>query len=176
MLNADLFTKEELIKLVDKIPVLEATIKRLEDTIEAFKKYDAERKAYYKQSLITLGEQESYIQELEAIIDSDTDKKEVKALNKKVQELLDCISHYKTIIKAYEDKERLIPELVQLQFYKEGYLKQKDVIKDCTRAFRIAIKSKKTLINKLRSDRNELICKLNHETNKTFCRTFDSEA
>lgn len=45
-------------------------IARLKNTIEKFKEYDKERKAYYEEKMIRLGQLESYMQELESSPDS----------------------------------------------------------------------------------------------------------
>ena len=47
----------------DLLDPREVMIGRLKSKIEAFKKYDEERKAYYRDSLIKLGELESLIDE-----------------------------------------------------------------------------------------------------------------
>lgn len=44
----------------------EVMIGKLKSKIEAFKKYDKERQAYYKDALIRLGELESYFEEVDA--------------------------------------------------------------------------------------------------------------
>ena len=59
-------------------------ILKLKTKISQFKAYDAERKAYYAQSMQRLGELESYVQELE---DSSDDKQRIHVLTEHVRKL-----------------------------------------------------------------------------------------
>lgn len=61
MLNQELIKPEDLV-----IGSLKLKIENLEQTIEAFKEYDAERKQYYAGVIDRVAELESYIDELEA--------------------------------------------------------------------------------------------------------------
>lgn len=82
---------EELIPDLEKAK-LKITVQQLQKTIQAFKEYDEERKKYYSDRLIELGELKSYIEELE---DKDSTipklKRQIKAMklaNNKLKERL----------------------------------------------------------------------------------------
>jgi predicted RNase H-like nuclease (RuvC/YqgF family) len=82
---------EELIPDLEKAK-LKITVQQLQKTIQAFKGYDEERKKYYSDRLIELGELKSYIEELE---DKDSTipklKRQIKAMklaNNKLKERL----------------------------------------------------------------------------------------
>jgi signal recognition particle GTPase len=64
--------------LISETDKLKCKIAGLQDAIKAFKKYDKERKQYYSQTLVKLGQLESYVEELEEILHSN-DKKDLKA-------------------------------------------------------------------------------------------------
>lgn len=119
MLNSDLFTPEER-----QILKLKAKISKLEDTIEAFKKYDKQRKEYYSSLSKKVGELESYISELE-----DTNrlaylnkiyKQQLAALNKKhylskIEDLntlqVNDLFTIENLKKQVKDKDELIKSL-----------------------------------------------------------------
>lgn len=119
MLNSDLFTPEER-----QILELKAKISKLEDTIEAFKKYDKQRKEYYSSLSKKVGELESYISELE-----DTNrlarlnkiyKQQLTALNKKhylskIEDLntlqVNDLFTIENLKKQVKDKDELIKSL-----------------------------------------------------------------
>ena len=126
MLNSDLFTPEER-----QILKLKAEISRLKDTIEAFKKYDQERKKYYSSLVTKVGELKSYISELE-----DTNK--LARLNKIYKQQLSNLNkkHYLSKI------ENLNTTQVDNLFTIENLRKQ---VKDKTEL----IKSLKTTISQL---------------------------
>ena len=73
-------------------------IAKLKFTIERFKKYDEERKSFYRDKLQRLGELESYIIELESgmLVDElkskiENQKKEIQSLNKIIKaHNIDC--------------------------------------------------------------------------------------
>ena len=111
MLNEDLLTPQE------------KEIANLKLAIQAFKKYDKERKEYYKEAMVELGQLRSYVQELEE--DNDYAKK-IRGYKKQLASYQSMYEHQKTVIAALSDKENLAQDLIQLQFYKENYLKQKE--------------------------------------------------
>lgn len=76
MLNENLFTSQEL-----EILKLKARIEYLQKQIKAFKQYDEERKEYYKNAMLELGELQSFKFEFE---DSHPIIKELKDLVKKL--------------------------------------------------------------------------------------------
>ena len=91
MLNEDLFEEKD------------KKIARLEKAIEYFKKYDSNRKKYYSESLIELGQLREYVAELE-----DTDKK-VKKI--KAQKL--AIKNLERIITENKIAKIIDPEKVK---------------------------------------------------------------
>lgn len=76
MLNENLFTSQEL-----EILKLKARIEYLQKQIKAFKQYDEERKEYYKNAMLELGELQSFKFEFE---DSHPMIKELKNVVKKL--------------------------------------------------------------------------------------------
>lgn len=116
----------------------DAEIARLKMTIEKFKEYDKERKAYYADKMQRLGELESYVQEIDAeteigklksqIIDL---KRQLGALSLKVQvyrieenrtpeELSDIISRDS----LRQKNKQLNAEVVKLRKEKAEWIKQ----------------------------------------------------
>lgn len=91
MLNEDFFDEKD------------KKIARLEKAIEYFKKYDSNRKKYYSESLIELGQLREYVAELE-----DTDKK-VKKI--KAQKL--AIKNLERIITENKIAKIIDPEKVK---------------------------------------------------------------
>lgn len=112
MLNESLLTPQE------------KEIANLKLAIYNFKKYDKERKEFYKNAMIELGQLQAYVQELE---ECDNSAKRILGYKKQIARYQELYEHQKTIIKALSDKS-LEAELVQLQFYKDNYLKQKEKI------------------------------------------------
>lgn len=87
---------EELIPDLEKAK-LKLTIQQLQKTIQAFKEYDKERKKYYSDRLIELGELKSYIEELE---DKDSTipklKRQVKAMRLANNRLREQLKKYES--------------------------------------------------------------------------------
>ena len=117
MLNEELLTPQE------------KEIAKLKVTIQSFKKYDEERKKFYKDAMLELGQLRSYVQELE---DCDNSAKRIMGYKKQIARLQELYEHQKTINKAFSNVENQ-QELTQLQFYKEGYLRQKGEISALTK-------------------------------------------
>lgn len=161
-MNIDLFTENDIKRLVEKCQALEYENIRLKKCIESFKKYDSERREHYKDIDIKYGQLESYCDELEYQINSDVSKKELKRLNESVVK-------YKNLYQTEVDKNKVLTkpanmaELMQLEFYKSYYEKHK--IKETNREIRLAEKSKE--IKRLHNTISNLIYRLNHEINQT---------
>lgn len=71
-------------------------ILKLKLAIQHFKKYDNERKEYYKQAMIELGQLRSYVEELEAIPSN-------KLIHEYKTKYLNCKSNYDRILKSYNE-------------------------------------------------------------------------
>lgn len=152
MLNEDLLSDKE-----KETAYLKLTIKGLKKTIADFKKYDAERKKFYKESMIELGQLKSAIQEIEDT--SNPKEKTINSLQLKLKRYKDLYEHQKLINKAYLENSN--PDIVQLQFYKEGYLKLQEQISNKERHIEKLNKD----IEVLRKSITSLIC--DGRTNKT---------
>ena len=76
MLNKELFEDPK-----------DAEIARLKMTIEKFKEYDKERKAYYAEKMQRLGELESYVEELDTETEIGKLKETITKLRKEVSRL-----------------------------------------------------------------------------------------
>lgn len=79
-------------------------IAKLKYTIQKFKEYDENRKAYYKAKMERLGELESYVLELERNNGIDDLKQKIEQQNKKIKRLNKLIQCYK-IDKNQSDSE-----------------------------------------------------------------------
>lgn len=149
MLNSELFdySEQELLNL--------------RNAVKAFKEYDKKRKEYYKNIELELGQWKSYAQELEDLQKQELPKKkELKRARETINEQKLLIDHQLRIINALTNKEVLIPELVQLQFYKDKISELEKSLEEK----RDKLKDSKKEIKELIEIRNQLLCKLN-ETN-----------
>ena len=79
------FTSKDL-----RILELEEENARLKECISAFKKYDNERKLYYANKLVELGQLQSYIQELE-----ESPAQKIKTLRQELSRLNKVLLRYK---------------------------------------------------------------------------------
>lgn len=79
------FTSKDL-----RILELEEENSRLKECISAFKKYDNERKLYYANKLVELGQLQSYIQELE-----ESPAQKIKTLRQELSRLNKVLLRYK---------------------------------------------------------------------------------
>lgn len=95
MLNKDMIDSEDI------------EIVKLKLAIENFKKYDAERKAYYADSLKRLGKLESYVEELET-------NSVIPKLKKKVEEQRKQLAYLSRVITA--NKYHLFNDDYALQY------------------------------------------------------------
>mgnify|MGYP003412873590 CR=1 FL=1 len=119
MLNRDLFHDPKDLKLAEQA----IKIQKLENKIEAFRKYDDERKAYYKNALVRLGE-------LEALFDEMSEqsfakyreklKKELSILQKRV--FLDKVSRMPD-----EEVERIFNQISSVESLKKMQVKIKEL-------------------------------------------------
>ena len=134
MLNQELIRPEDLV-----IGSLKAKIENLEKTIEAFKKYDAERKQYQAGLTAKIAELESYIDELEAkhgIVHIKERLRKSKEANQALQAKI-------YLSKRFEDMAD-ITAIVAMN---------KNVLLD-------KIKEKEKLIKELRSGRDKMLSKI----------------
>lgn len=111
-LNKDLFDNEKDFEIAR----LKMEINRKNKTIEAFKKYDERRKAYYSERLQRLGELETYMDEIEANGD----------LHAKLIRYKKRISYLEQKIQAHKLQEKLTPEEIN------DLLKNKEYKKKCS--------------------------------------------
>lgn len=119
ILNRDLFHDPKDLKLAEQA----IKIQKLENKIEAFRKYDEERKAYYKNALVRLGE-------LEALFDEMSEhsfakyreklKKELSILQKRV--FLDKVSRMPD-----EEVERIFNQIASVESLKKMQVKIKEL-------------------------------------------------
>ena len=115
-------------------------IGRLKSKIEAFKKYDEERKAYYREALIKLGELESLIDE------SDPEFK----LRSKIQSQKQTITNLNALIKASKLE---VPEDFDLAKAKVKILELQKEVKALTKQN-----------TSLKASVSELVYKLNNQS------------
>lgn len=141
--------EESLNTVLQSLPEskLLAKIDKLQNTIKAFKKYDKERKEYYKNAMIKLGQLESELDE--------ADPKGV--YKKKLQNLRNLVNILQNKLKIKDVKEledvNLLDALAKVKLYKERTEKLENTV------------------NRLRKENRELICKLEklrNETNKSI--------
>lgn len=118
-------------------------IARLKNTIEKFKEYDKERKAYYEEKMIRLGQLESYMQELESSPDS-----------KKLVDLQKENSRLKKIIEASKIETDVDMSNVELKVKVINLKKRNSDLQSI-------IKRQKDTINKLCNSNYELNMKIN---------------
>lgn len=81
----------------------DAEIARLKMTIEKFKEYDKERKAYYAEKMQRLGELESYVEEL----DTET---EIGKLKSQIIDLKKQLGALSLKMQVYRIEEKRTPE------------------------------------------------------------------
>ena len=86
---------------------------KLKRTIEKFKEYDKERKAYYSKSMQRLGELESYVQELEQEL-RETETEKVARLKQKIENQKEQLSHLLTIKQVTKMPEEEVKENLTL--------------------------------------------------------------
>lgn len=127
MLNENLFTSQEL-----EILKLKARIEYLQKQIKAFKQYDEERKEYYKNAMLELGELQSFKFEFE---DSHPIIKELKDLVKKLTNDFNSIKcenrtlRYKVECFKIQDDFDPTPQNVQIARLKEANKKLEEQVK-----------------------------------------------
>ena len=122
-----------------------AKIDKLQNTIKAFKKYDKERKEYYKNAMIKLGQ-----------LESELDEADPKGTyKKKIQNPKNLVNILQNKLKIKDVKEledvNLLDALAKVKLYQERTIKLEGTV------------------NRLRKDNRELICeleKLRNEINK----------
>lgn len=147
MLNEDLMTPQE------------AKIAKLKVIIDNFKKYDEERKKYYKESMLELGQLRSYVEELEEddrVTLIKNYRKRISGLEKRVATLQDLYTHQKTINEALSDVS-LRTELIQLKVLKDKYQEEKELVSKLSKE--VSKLSKENL--SLRKQISNLVYKLN---------------
>lgn len=124
MLNEDLISPHEV------------EIAKLKKIISDFKKYDEERKKYYKESMIKLGELQSYIEELEnnTIIPKLKDKiqnqaKELNSLQNKLY-IYESIKNNKIKIENINNTYKYINALNLLDIRNKEVKNLRNTVKD----------------------------------------------
>lgn len=80
-------------------------VNKLKIIIANFKKYDKERKEYYANVLVELGQLKSYVEELEESEDIKIAKlrRKIKAQKATIKSLTDCNNLLKSKLKKYEN-------------------------------------------------------------------------
>lgn len=80
-------------------------VNRLKFVISKFKEYDKERKAYYANALIELGQLKSYVEELEESEDIKIAKlrRKIKAQRASIRRLTDCNDLLKSELEKYHN-------------------------------------------------------------------------
>lgn len=119
MLNRDLFHDPKDLKLAEQA----IKIQKLENKIEAFRKYDEERKAYYKNALVRLGELEALFDEMSEqsfVKYREKLKKELSILQKRV--FLDKVSRMPD-----EEVERIFNQIASVESLKKMQVKIKEL-------------------------------------------------
>lgn len=133
MLNKDLINPKDL------------EIAKLKLIIENFKKYDAERKEYYSNSLQRLGELESYVEELEA-------NSVIPKLKEKIEKQGKQLAHLNRVITA-----------------NKYHLFNDDYVLQCAITVNELKERNKVLskeVTNLRKAVKDLICQLNKKNNE----------
>lgn len=136
---------ETLNKILQSLPESKLIIKinKLQNTIKAFKKYDKDRKEYYKDAMIRLGQLESELDEADP---KGTYKKKIHNLRNLVN-----ILQNKLKIKDVKELENvnLLDALAKVKMYQDRNEKLEGTV------------------NRLRKENRELIYKLLKTTNET---------
>lgn len=136
---------ETLNKVLQSLPEskLITKINKLQNTIKAFKKYDKDRKEYYKDAMIRLGQLESELDEADP---KGTYKKKIHNLRNLVN-----ILQNKLKIKDIKELEdvNLLDALAKVKMYQDRNEKLEGTV------------------NRLRKENRELIYKLLKTTNET---------
>ncbi len=148
MLNEDLLSPKDV------------EINKLKIAIQRFKEYDKERKEYYKKSLQELGELKSYVQELEET--GTPEDKSKNQLKKQVAFYKDLYNHQVFINHTLQKQDNLIPELIQLNFYKEHYLN----LSKSNNELKEELKKKQKRIKELEKEISSLVYELHNTTPK----------
>lgn len=138
MLNEDFFDSKD------------KTIILLKRKIEDFKKYDAERKQYYANSLQELGALKSYVEELEDVI-----SRESSTIYGKYMKLKQEVKHLNKVIHT---KDIQIPNDIEMEYkcLKDKEVMQSKQIKKLVcdnKALRNTIKELIARINKLKNEK-----------------------
>ena len=137
--------EETLNKILQSLPEskLITKINKLQNTIKAFKKYDKDRKEYYKDAMIRLGQLESELDEADP---KGTYKKKIHNLRNLVN-----ILQNKLKIKDVKELENvnLLDALAKVKMYQDRNEKLEGTV------------------NRLRKENRELICKLLKTINET---------
>lgn len=94
-----------------RILELEEENKRLKECIQAYKKYDSDRKAYYSKKLSELGQIQSYVQELE---DTNPLVLKIKNLKQELSKLNKVLLRYKAVELKPEDEAMQIQRMKTL--------------------------------------------------------------
>lgn len=126
MLNKDLFDPKDL------------EIAKLKRAISDFKEYDKERKAYYSESMVRLGELESLVEELK-----ESEPVVVKNLKKKVENQKVYIDKLLTIIENSKISKEDQDKVMSMPIVSNPTLRKQN------RELRERIKKQKEMINKL---------------------------
>lgn len=137
MLNEDFFDSKD------------KTIILLKRKIEDFKKYDAERKQYYTNSLQELGALKSYIEELEDVI-----SRESSVIYGKYMKLKQEVKHLNKVIHT---KDIQIPNDIEMEY---KCLKDKEVMQ--SKQIKKLVCDNKALRNTIK----ELIARINELKNE----------
>lgn len=124
-------------------------IAKLKKAIESFKKYDSDRKKYYAESLIELGQLKEYIAELE---DEDKKVKKIKQQRVTIANLEKIISANRYLTKISAEQIRQI-NILELQKENIG-LKERNKI--LSRDLKRARESISLLCSKLSKYENEI--------------------
>lgn len=137
--------EKTLNKILQRLPEskLITKINKLQNTIKAFKKYDKDRKEYYKDAMIRLGQLESELDEADP---KGTYKKKIHNLRNLVN-----ILQNKLKIKDIKELEdvNLLDALAKVKMYQDRNEKLEGTV------------------NRLRKENRELIYKLLKTTNET---------
>lgn len=116
-------------------------IGKLKKIISKFKKYDEERKEYYKSAIQRLGELEAYVQELEEDRTVREQKMAIRVTKQKEE-----INRLRTLIELQEIPERDKEEFMSLVTVSNPELRRQN------KALRKTVKEQKLLISKLIAD------------------------
>ena len=134
MLNRELIKPEDLV-----IGSLKLKIENLEKTIEAFKKYDAERKQYQAGLTAKIAELESYIDELEA---------------------KHGIVHIKERLRKSKEANQALQAKIYLSKRFEGIADITAIVAMNKNVLLDKIKEKEKLIKELRAGRDKMLSKI----------------